>query len=84
MKIRPIYIQARKIRAARFPSYLYSCRRQKTLPPGFFALQGRKWSFCLLDCVHAGVTASDDAVTKYSTLSIPIVVQASLNLHEMA
>lgn len=38
-------------------------------------------SVCLF-CVHAEVTASCNAVTSYSTLSIPIVVQAALYLHK--
>lgn len=38
-------------------------------------------SVCLF-CVHAEVTASFDAVTDHCTLSIPIVVQAPLNLYK--
>ena len=52
------------------------------MPPEFFALICRKLPFCLSDCVHAEVTAYCDAVTGYSTLSIPILVQAALYLHK--
>lgn len=83
MKIRPIFMRAReKFGRHAFHLCCIPAGDRKLCRPNFSRKMVERFLSVCIYCVHAEVTASCDAVTGYSTLSIPIVVQAALYLHK--